>query len=327
MSRFRYLGIAEEATYGTPVAAVEYIDIVSESVRPSQEFIFLETAGYRETREAIPGPFTISGDFDLVVNADNITKFLKWALGDVTTTVDDAAAPVAYKHEFTPANEIKSFTSEIHPGVGGYSRQVAGCIVTTLRLEAVARELLTSTISIVGSKPTRITESVTGRPTFSTVRPFVFFEGVVSGFVSADVEAVRWSYANAVAEDAFVLGSRFLPAIRLQGQTVEGDMDIAFVRWDEYERFYGAVGATEPGTEVGPVSLKLTFTGLSTGSTVVGFENYLLELDLPRIYLNTIEANFDRRERIVERLAFRATYDTTAGYICKVTVINKKSEP
>jgi len=325
----RFIGIAEETTYGTAVSATDWIDVVSESITSEQGFIEVETAGMRERVKRVPGPYNVGGSFDMIVNADNITKLLKWLLGAAETTDDGSSpTPLAYRHEFTPSQTLKSFTMEICPDVGNQSRQVVGCMVSSIAFEASARELLTASVDVIGQKDSLISPST---PTFSTLRPFIFFEGVVSdgGNPISDVEAFRVTIENDIPDDAYVLGDRFRPDLtkRVQGMTVSGDMDIAFLDWDYFKKFYGSATATEPQTSITPLALKLTFTGESTSSSVEGFDKFLLEIDLPKVYLDTSEANFDRRDRIVQSLGYTAVYDAVAGYICKVTVVNENESP
>jgi len=321
----RFIGIGIETTYGEAATITDYIDAVSESITGGQSFIDVETAGTRWIRERVPGPWSESGSFDIIVNADNITKILKCALGDVTTSDDGGSPAVAYKHEFKPSSTLPSFTLEVCPDVGSYSRQIVGCGITSLRFEAPARELLTASVDILAAKEKLISPST---PTFTTRRPFVFYDGQISGLVTANVEAFRLTIENDIPDDAFVLGSRFLPGLRVQGFTVSGELDLTFLDWDAYQKFLGSASATEPGTTAESYSLTATFTSPEeTGSSVAGFENYELEFHLPKIYLDTAEAHFDRRDRIVETVRFTAVYDSTADYVVKVTVVNTKSEP
>jgi len=320
----RFIGIAEETTYGTPVASVEYVDVVSESIVGEQSFLDLDTAGSRWIRARYPGAWVQSGSIDLIPNASRISKFLKWALGNVTTT-GDATTPTAYKHEITPASTLPSFTLEIFPDVGSYSRQITGCGITSLRFEAPAREFVTATVDIIGRKEKLISPTT---PSFVSRRPFIFYDGSVSGLVSANVEAIRLTIENDIADDAFVIDDRFLPGLRVQGMTVTGELDIAFLNWDIYRKFLGSATALEPGATADSYSLTVTFTSTEqTGSAVAGYEYYQMKFELPEIYLDTSTANFDRRDRIVQGVSFTAAYNDTAGYIIKATVINEKSAP
>jgi len=319
----RYIGIAEETTYGTAVSPVEFVDILRERVRPERGLIHELTAARRAGTVTVPGGFHSAGDIELLIDAQSITKFLKWLLGSVTTTADDPAAPVAYKHEFTPADSLPSFTLEIGPEVAGNARQIPGCASRSLRIEAVAREIVRGTLGVLGQSENIVTES---SPTYVNINPFVFHRAVllVDGAEQAGIiEAVRLTIENDIPDDAYVLGSMFLPGIRLQGLSVSGDMDIAFTSWDFYQKFLGGTSPSDPTK----LSLELKITGAKTDSAVAGFENYLLRVILPRVYLDTSEANFDARDRIIQRCAFTARHDETSGYIVKVEVINKKSEP
>jgi len=324
----KFVGIAEETTYGTPVTASEWIDINSESVNPDHAWIDVETAGSRALMNRIPGPYRVSGDIVYVVNPDNITKMLKWLCGSVTTSDDGGSPAVAYKHEFTaPSSSIKSFTLEISPDVGNQSRQIAGCAVRSLAFDAPeARGIVSVTATILGQKETLITPST---PTFSTLRPFAFFDGSlkVAGSEIADAEAFSITLENDIPDDVHVLGSRFLPGIRLQGFTVTGSMDVAFTSWDLYKRFFGSATATGPQVIPETVSIELTLTGDETGSSVTGFENYQLKIEIPKATLDSSEANIDSRSRIVQSLGFTGLYDPTSGYAAKITVVNKNSEP
>jgi len=315
----RYIGVAIEPTYGAVQAPVEFIDAVSESVRGEQSTIYIETAGLgRSTRQAVPGPWTESGDIDLIVGPENIEYILKATLGHSQYA---ESGDGAYKHIFTPASTIPSLTIEISPDVGNKARRIRMCGISSLRLEAVAREVLTATASIVGGKEEIVSESV---PTFSTKRPFVFYDGTLSinGGKVARCEAWRGTYENTIADDAFVLGSRFLPTLIVGPCNFSGDMDLQFTDWTYYETY---LGGTEPGKTLTNLSIELNFVGETTGSSVSGYKNYQLKIEIPKVYLDTSEANFDRRERIVQSCDWHAIYDPTAGYLCRFTLVNTRT--
>jgi len=318
----RFIGLAEETTYGTAVDADHWIDVVSESITSSQEMIDVETAAYRARRYRIPGPYRVGGSFDMIVAPDNIGLLLKALLGSVSTTNDGGGR---YKHTFTHDTTIPSLTLEICPDVGNRSRQITGVGVRSISFESPAREALSATVDVIGSYEKLITPST---PTLPTLRPFVFYEGslTMNGSTIANVEAVRLTIENDIPDDAFVLGSRYLPGLRLQGFTVSGEMDITFLSWDYYKRFFGSATASAPSTEVESVSLKLTYTGPSTGGSGE-YANYKLEFDMPKVYLDTSEATFDRRERIVQTLGFTAIYDESSDYAIQVVLVNTSSSP
>jgi len=320
----RFIGLGEETTFRTAVAAAKYIDVREERITEDRQYVYVATGGARGTRIALPGGHKVGGDFSFIARADNLGLLLKAMFGQVSTTADDATSPVAYRHEFTPAFSVPSLTVEVSPEVGGTSRQISGSLVNSLAFEAVAREPLAVTATIIGSKSATI---ATTTPTWPTVRPFMFFEGslTLAGTSVADVRAFRCTLEQEIPDDAFVLGDMFLPDNRtLLGQfKASGDLDVVFKSWSLYRRFWGSSTATEPLTAPASVAMRLTFTGPSTGSTVSGFENYKLEIDLPTVRLDTSEANFSGREPIVQRLGWTATFED--AHVAEATLINTES--
>jgi hypothetical protein len=319
----RFVGIGKETTFGSPVTVTRYIDAISESITSDQQWIDTETAAYREFRVRIPGPYKVGGDFDFYLNADDVCEPLLGALGSITTTPDSTPSPVAYKHEIKPGTSIPTWTLEISPGVGTYSRQVAGAAFSAVSIEATARDAPTMTCTVIAKKDARISRTT---PTYTGVRMFAGFEGKVYRGTDevADIEAIRINIENDIPDDVYALGDRFLKAIIPQRLTVSGDMDIRFTSWDWWSYFWGSSTATEPQAYPSTVGLKLEFTGDSTGSTVQGFQYYKLTLEMPKCTLNTMEASFDRRDRVVASLGFTALYDSTLGGCIKATVINKR---
>ena len=325
----RFLGIGKESTYRTAVSVSEYINIISESIAPDWDRVKLEEAGYRFATDKLPGGFKVTGDISLYVDAQSITKFLEGLLGNVSTSDDGASPAVAYKHTFTPANSLPSYTLEIFPEYpADYSRQISGTGILSMRLEAEAGSPLTATIGVLGAKENLISPSSTS-PTFANISPLPFNNSSVEieDSAVATVEAFRLDISNSIPDDAFVLNDMFLPALRLEGGEITGEMDIAFTSWDYYKLFYGSSSATEPSETPSTVKIELIATGGSTGSSTAGYENYKLAITLPKCRLDASNANFDRRSRIVQRLGFEALYDSSSGYAIQVEVVNTKSAP
>jgi len=319
----RYFGLGEETAFATPVSVSKFIDIVSESISADRATLYPETIR-RGPMFARAGPYVPAGDIEMFVNAKNIAQFLKGAFGKVTTTADDAVSPVAYKHEFEISTPLPSYTFEIGHDVGGYARQLAGCAIRSLEIAATARELLSATIGVIAAKEARVTAST---PTYEDLEPFVFHEGIVeiAGSQNNKVEGVTLTLENTIPDDDLVLESQFRPRLHVLGIGITGTLSISFEDWTEVERFYGAAGATSPQTAVGEASVKLTFTGPDTGSTVAGFEKYKLIYEVPKAVYNTISFNLDRRERIINEIEVTARYDASLGSWAKATLINKDS--
>lgn len=317
----RFIGLSlSEDSYGTPKAIDFYIDVASESITDSQENIHVETAGFRSKQYSVPGPYKIEGSWDQMVTADNISRILDGLCG--TTVAPVPSGDGAFRHRFYEAQTLKSYTMEIAPDVATSSRRVVGTFFRSVDFEAAAREVLTATVNVTGRKPMLIASS---DPTglWPTCRPFVFYEGTLyfNGIAVAYCEAFRLTYENDIDTDEYVLGDRYLPGMFVQGLNITGEMDIKFLDWDYYKYFWGNATATGPSTALSSCSLNLLFTGEATGSVAPGFENYVFQIEIPKVYLDTSEANFDRRDQIVQSLAFTALYDSV-GYTSRFTLIN-----
>ena len=237
----------------------------------------------RELSKIGAGPFRVSGDVEVVVIPDNIGKFLEGVFGTVNTTTSPSGD--AYKHEFTVGSSLPSYTLEIGYDVGSYAAQIPGAAFNELSLEAPAKEFVTARIGVVAK--TISLESLS-TPTITTGRPFVFHDGQVKidGATVANVEAIRITMSNNIDTDVFYIGSRTLGAIKPQGFDITGTMDISFDSWDFFQKFLGSSSATSPQDTLNSLSLELTFTGEATGSSDAGYENKLLTIEVPEIYLS-----------------------------------------
>ena len=319
----RYLGIAKETAYGTAVAPTKYIDFSSFSVNPVRENLYPPTAQRRELVWKKEGPVREKGSLEVEVRPDEIDSFAYWGLGSGTTTA--AGDSLAYQHMIRPSeHEIYSFTTEAG-SIGTYARRINGCFITSLKFEAAARENLTCSLDITGRSETLVTPAQS--QTFQTELPFAFHEAAVTlgGSSFTTMEAFRVSIENSVDEDAFVLGNQFLPGIRLEGINVTGDIELTFNSWTEYQRFLASTTATTFGVQ-NSFALKVIFTSVqTTGSVSVGYENYLIEFDLPAIHYDTVEVNEEKRDRIVMTASYTALYNTSSAYAVRVKIINTNS--
>jgi len=316
----RYFGVGEETTFKQAAAISKYIDIVDEGISLDNQVIKVENVA-DIIAKYVAGPLKIGGTVNFYVEPENCGQFFKWALGSVVTSQPDAGnAPNTYKHEFTPADEIKSFTAEVGLGDTNDAIKYKGMAIKALSLEAVAKEALMGSIDVVAADLELVTA---GTPSFSALAPFVFHQGQVkiAGTANGDIEAFKIKYENGIDEDAFAIGDRTLARLKAGARTITGEFDIAFTSNEQLKRFLGSATATSPQDTLESVALKLTMTGPLIEATY----NYQLEIDLPRVVYNTTKANINKRERVVQNVAFEAYVDATAGYAIKITLINKEA--
>jgi len=326
----RFIGVRVEGTYAEAWSVpLQYMDIVSESVNPDHGMIDVETAGYRSRRIRVPGAYSLGGDIELIGCPDDIGTAAYLVLGAETQT----NSATIYRHLMTPSQTLIPFKCEIAPAVqdtGVYqARRCRGGMANSISFEAIAREALTATWGVTFQRDVMGAVS-TVTPTFPTgiyKNPLIFHEGAVTfgGYGAegavANVEAFRCTIENDIDTDAYVLGSRYLPGIRTQGIVVSGDMDISFENWDMYKDFYDGAGGSGPAATVAENSLILTMTGAATGQAGV-WANLRMIISVPAITFDTTEANFDRRDRIVQSLPWNAVYHPTATYVVRVEVVD-----
>lgn len=316
----RYLGVKKETSYGTAVTPDKYIDFSTFSVNPTRENHYPVTAQRRYQMWKKEGPIKESGSIEVDVRPDDIDSFLYWGLGSGTTTASGSAN--AWRHTFVPSeHEIYSFTSEVG-SIGTYARRIAGCFITSMEFELSGREMLTCSMEVTGKNETLVAPPAS--QTFGTELPLAAHEASVSigGSGSTVVEAWRMTVENDVDTDAFVLGDQFLPAIRLQGVKVTGEVELAFTSWTEFQRFLDNTTATSYGVQES-FALSVTVTSAqTTGSSDSGYENYKVAFTLPAIFYDSIEISEERRDRIVMKANYTAVYDSSSGYVVQIQLWN-----
>lgn len=324
----RYVAISREEpwSYGSSATVnaswAQYFDVVSESIAPDQGMIEVRTAGYRSMRKRVLGGYKLEGSIDFIGDPNEVASLLYMAFctGSDVSSDTDLTTTTAYQYTVEPKQELNSFTAHIAPAVtdssGTYKlRECVGGFITGLTLEASAGEILTVSTDWTFQKDKIVTDTINeadSAPGFSTADPLVFTQGSVEfdDNVIANVEAFSVTFENDIDTDAFVLGSRFLPGMRIQGFNVTGNMDIAFEDWTQYQRFLGSASAVMPSSTVSPYHVELIFTGGLTGNTG-SYPNYALEIDMPEVYFDTTEATFDARDRIVQSIDFTAIHNGT----------------
>jgi len=244
---------------------------------------------------------------------------LKWLLGNVSSALDGAAVST-YRHTFTGADALKSFTMAVGWDAIN-ARQLIGCIVDALSVECVKGAPLTATANILGKKETLET---VGTPTFGDLDAFEAYQATPKIKDSAEtiVEAFRINVANNMypVSDVGVLGDRYLPRAILRERVITGSMDLTFLDAGDYKDFLGDAAAVEPTVPLDPIDLELFFNTLIEPEA--GFP-YRLEFDLPRVVYTGGDVHIIERERQTLRIDWTAEYDPTATYDLQVELVNE----
>lgn len=174
------LGLAVETTWGTFVAAQEWIKLIDCSVtktrpRVPRQFLVgqavpMPLAHYVE-RESVEGSFTVEGQYH------ELALLLEWAMGGSATS---GSGP--YTHTQTLASEMPfGMSLDVIRGTGGTSDKFEGCMCTSFSLSISAGGgPMRCTFNVIGQTNTSRTSVSTA--TFSSVDAPVLYHQVDSDF-------------------------------------------------------------------------------------------------------------------------------------------------
>ena len=341
----KYIALAEQtqswilhgdAVNNSPVTNPIYLKLLTESINTTREDFYPETTQYWVPGKRAEGFFRTAGSFDTLVDPRQWTKVLCLFTGDPGST---GPADSAYTHIFKfGANEVynvnstgvKPFTTLIGVGILK-DREIIGSVIDSLSIECVNKEVVTSTIGILGSGWERLVSAYT--PTYATqyAQPYLTFQqaSVVTVGVSdrltvaPAIEAFRMTCNRGWDADQYLLGSRFLGGnvgpMQSGMCSVEGTMDFSFTSQAEHERFLGAINATESGNQVSfPIQIVLTGPNhIGAGST-----HYSLTIDIPEAQYRASTVNVSGRDRIVQSVDWMGMYNVADTCAAKFTVVN-----
>ncbi len=302
----RYFGYGKESTYNPSGGAgiTRWVDIASESLTPDASSIYPDNVSQRDPTFAIKGPFKYAGDISCWAQPTTSVGLMTYALGTVST---DAQANSVYKHWIEPSNTIPTFTFAV--GVDEVTeRTVSGAAVNGFTIDYKAGEAIGLTYNIVGANET-LTALDNANVSFPTENPFGFADVTMNNPTGSDtiLEALSITYTNNIADDAFSLGSRYLPAVVVGRRQITGSMDLRFETTQEYQKFLTGdmvpSGASQQAIQI------LANYGTRGQSDFREFK-----VTLPKINYDTTKANIDRMERVVQGVDFTAIYDTSSGY-------------
>lgn len=319
------MAIALEDTSGSAETTPDMYDYFSDDpgINPIQNVIRLGNVQDRANLKHVLSDYHIEGSIPQIVEPEGmIGWWLKLALGALSSAAQGGTA--AYKHTYTPADAIASFTLWLLRG-GNQQVKVPYGTVLSLELSQALDDVLRSTVRIAGQKDLIATDF--GSSSYSTLDPFHNFmlEVSISGATTgqaAQVHNTVITIDNGIdLSDGRVHGSRFYNAVVTGKRTVSGSMDIWFDDDSEYEKFWGAAAAVTPGNTTAVVPLIFTWdTGIEADT---GY-NYALVVTVPDAVYEATTVNLSGN-RIVQHIDWYAEYDTGISAEVKVELTNTKT--
>lgn len=327
----KHIALAEETTFRSAGSNLMYFKLLSEDVNTTREDFYPETTQGWVPQHMAEGLFRTAGSFTTPVEPIMFPKILALGLGD---PISGSVADSSYSHvvrfggvETVHTSGIKPFTTTIGVGIEK-DREIKGCVIESISIEAVAREVVTAKIGIIGSgAESLITACV---PTYTAYAENYFTFASVSTMTIGEtdrlttaptIEAFRLNLKRGWDADHYVLGNRHWAEPSLSGMaSVEGSMDLSFSSEDEHERFLSIVGGSAVGL-TSSFAISITFKGGLAGSTT----NYSMKIDIPKAYYKASTASVKGRDRIIQTVDYTAIYDSTSSSAIYFTLVNKTS--
>lgn len=293
----RYIGIGKETTFGIAVAATRYVEAV-DTFQPDPGVVILDPVAQRARKDKVFTKFRARGNIGAweVKPEDIIGEALYGVLGAVSSAQQGGTS--AYKHTFTPADTIKSWT--LRKGVELNELVNPGCLFNQLTFQTRHPEILKAILEVfgVGAAPSKVALDT---PTFSTLQPFVYHQCTIT-LAGSDKSSLVYDASvvinNSIPIDRGGHSSKYIPKIRVGDRVVNGKLSTYFDETDQYDAFIA-------GTEF---ALNLKWVGALIESTYY----YTLELDLPKCVYRSRGAPEIKpiKEPLVVDAPFDALYKT-----------------
>ena len=220
------VGLAEETTYGTFVTATSFVEFNSESLNRNINYQKLNSIfGRRGFQRMVEGQTDVSGDINFNLHAVNGLILLKNAMAGSITTLAVVGATHA-SHTFALGDwsvQTASASFSIQKRVGSTTARtflLSGCRVNQLAISGAINQPVQCVAGIIGQNLTSSAASSMGATNFSTVRPFLFFDGTYTsdnttsswGTTVDDILSFELTINNNIVSDdkARRIGSRFV---------------------------------------------------------------------------------------------------------------------
>ncbi|MDC3414266.1 phage tail tube protein [Terrihalobacillus insolitus] len=315
-----HVGLAKEATFGTPVAATDYLRFTTEGLTEEIEQVISEQLNATvDEAQSFEGMRTISGDVGFDVYPNELGHVLRSALGAPTTTqVDATNNPTVYQHVFTPAQSpfsnvaaLPPYTFEVHRDLE-QAFQYTGTVVNDLTLNfGTDNKIMQGSASVIAKALSLITKTT---PSFDTTDPFVWNQATISinGTGNNDLQTLDFAVNNSLEGAGTLDGTKEISRIRRTGKrTFPVNLTFDLQDLTEFNRFRSQ-------SEV-PAVIELT------GATISGTYNYKLTIDIPKLRYTAFPINVGGAEAITAQVTGSAKYDPVSAYGMKVTLTNTAS--
>jgi hypothetical protein len=315
-----HVGIGKEVTWGTAVAASDYIKFASEGLTEEIEQVISEAMqGIVDESPSFEGLHNIAGDVSFDVYPNIIGHLLRSAFGAPVSSQPDATNnPSVYQHEFTPVQPnfsnicaLPPYTFEVHRDLES-AFQYAGAVVNDLTFNfGTDTKIMQGTAALIAKKLALITKTT---PSFEATNPFLWNQATITigGASKNDVQTLQFGVNNSLEGRTTLDGTREISRIWRNGwRTFPVSFTFDLDDLTEFTRFrsQSEVAAT----------IELT------GATISGTYNHKLTIEIPKLRYTAFPINVGGAEAITASVEGAAKYDAALAHAMKITLTNTTS--
>ena len=308
-----FIGIGKEAIWGTPVAASDYIEAMSENLTLIiDRFDVKNIVGRLAEPDDMAGAQRYPVDIVFPVHAIGIGHFLRSVFGQTSGSVvlsgflwqTDFNFATA---DFVAACAVPPYTFEVFRDVTS-SHRYGGAVVNALKLSMAPNQDLRCTASIISKTSSIIAKSSASFPG-SPVTPFAFdtVSLGIAGAGSSLIQALTIDLDNQLEGALALANTTEISRIRRRGpQLAKLSGTIAFDDMTEYNNF---VNQTEQ-----------RFT-----ASLFRAQSFQLTLDMPRVVYTAFPLGLSDRGQLLVNFEGKCRYHTGSLTAIKVSLTTVKS--
>lgn len=322
---YRYIGVAEEATYGTEITDDDSFingDATEITLNPPDTKLSLfngisSNAPIKFTNL----PYMTQGDLNLPLDSIISGYILKWTLGSYYKMEQEDAGEDIFKHTFRNANSVPSFTARA--GKDQLEHIFLGNAINSLKID-LPKDFATMTASLYGKsdKSGTLSTVCTGASTDITLDRYGYFafHQAVATIGGSTVNAESFSIEinnNLSGEDGVRLGSvhpQFQASTRLE---INVTCDLTFDSTTQLQNFWGSSTAPDDSA-----SRAVTLT--LTGEEIITGHYYTLVFTFPATVHQSAPINVSGRDRVVQTVTMNGLVSESDCYAVQVQLTNNR---
>lgn len=248
------------------------------------------------------------GQIGIPMDLRGLGVWLKGLFGAPTTTGTDP-----YTHVFVSGGSIPSLSLEVgHTALTTpkYFRH-KGAKLGGLSFDMARTGPANATMDVIAQGETEAATTLDATPTTHALRRFNQGSGTikVGGSQLANVTGGRFQFSNNLETVETIRSDGLIDGVDETEATAEGSIDVRF----STDTTLSAAIAAET-----PVAMEYAYS-------IPGAEGYLLKFELPRVFLPKKKQEVRGAGGIQASYDWRAAYDSSEGYLLRVTLVNDVS--